>query len=157
MLPKQILQELFTLQFRYLLLNDSLAKQCFNTNSNNVEGLYYTFKLGALTTFTDYMRLLNWIRSCTPVEKSFRSKNNVVHYGPSENTSLVFNLQIPTDLVTLYRCFSEGFSNINLLPLADLFTPNLSSHWCDHSPSSLEGLEKFSYNWNHLLYIVIQM
>jgi len=145
-LPKQKLQELFTLQLSYLLLNDSLAEQYFNTNSNQVEGLHYAFKLGALASFTDDVRLLNRIRSRTPVDKSFLSKNNVVHYNPSENTALVFDPQIPTDLVTLYRRFSEGFSNVNLLPLADPFIPNLSSHSRDHSPSSLEGLTKFSYN-----------
>jgi len=145
-LPKQKLQELFTLQLSYLLLNDSLAEQYFNTNSNQVEGLHYAFKLGALASFTDDVRLLNRIRSRTPVDKSFLSKNNVVHYNPSENTALVFDPQIPTDLVTLYRRFSEGFSNVNLLPLADPFIPNLSSHSRDNSPSSLEGLTKFSYN-----------
>ncbi|PLW45335.1 hypothetical protein PCASD_03144 [Puccinia coronata f. sp. avenae] len=144
-LPKRRLHELFTLQTSYLLLNDSITQQFFNASSNKIEWLHYAFKLSALASFTDDVRLLNRILSRSPVDQSLLSTKNSIVDSDSSNSALVFDQQVPTDFATLYRRFRSGFHNVKLQLSVD--PPNLNLPSIDDDSSSHEALvQQLSYN-----------
>ncbi|KAA1074148.1 hypothetical protein PGT21_008285 [Puccinia graminis f. sp. tritici] len=125
-IPKQKLQELFTLQISYLLLNDTIAQDFFTRNSNEVEGMNYVLKLSALASFTDDVRLLNRIWSRTPVEMSLLSKTRTIDPEHS-NTALIFAEEVPADFATLYQRFRTGFHNIKLHPFLNSSTQKIAN------------------------------
>ncbi|WAR54253.1 hypothetical protein PtB15_3B767 [Puccinia triticina] len=125
-LPKQKLQELFTLQISYLLLNDSMAQDSFTRNTNEVEGINYALKLSALASFTNDVRLLNRIWSRTPVEMPLLLKTKMVDSDPSK-TDLVLDQQVSTDFATLYQRFRTGFHNIKMQPSSKSNPQKISS------------------------------
>ncbi|KAH9459834.1 hypothetical protein Pst134EB_008056 [Puccinia striiformis f. sp. tritici] len=141
-IPKQKLQDLFTLQTSYLLLNDSMVQDFFTGNSNEVEGISYALKLSALASFTDDVRLLNRIWSRTPVEMSLLPKTGLLDSDPS-TTALILDQESSTDFSTLYQRFRTGFHNIKLQSFTNPSTTTLPN---DNSGYAQESSDLLLYN-----------
>ncbi|KAI9608785.1 hypothetical protein H4Q26_004973 [Puccinia striiformis f. sp. tritici PST-130] len=116
-IPKQKLQDLFTLQTSYLLLNDSMVQDFFTGNSN--EDL-----------------------ESNPSRNVFAPQDGLLDSDPS-TTALILDQESSTDFSTLYQRFRTGFHNIKLQSFTNPSTTTLPN---DNSGYAQESSDLLLYN-----------